>query len=116
MTSTIHFATIIKQQHQQHINRIWHAMVAGFQATDPTLAAQWGAHQPAGYVSQQAGNPGLSMYCAKHHLSILVEYNPRTSLYFISTARDGHDEKQPLTTVLAPEAIAPAIIQYLQSK
>lgn len=119
MKQTIPFSDInaaAKQQAEQHINRIWKAMVAGFQAVDPTLATQWGVHKPAGYVSKKARNPGLSMYCQNSRLSILVEYNPATGLYLLSTNRDGQEAIEPLTTVLAPEAIAPAIMEFMKTQ
>lgn len=96
------------------VNAIWRAMVAGFQATDPTLAAQWGVHKPAGFVSSTTGNPGLSMYCQNSEISILVEYNTETALYLLSYKKDGQDNIEPLATVLSPEAIAPAIIAFMK--
>lgn len=101
-----------KAEKEQHINRIWAAMVKGFQEVDPTLAAKWGARKPAGYVGK-TGNPGLSMYCGNLKLSVLVEFNPATDLYLLGNNKDGCDEIEALTTVLTPEEIAPAIIEYL---
>lgn len=103
----------LETKNKHIVNTIWRSMVAGFQATDPTLATQWGVHKPAGFVSGTTGNPGLSMYCHARQLSILVEYNAETALYLLSYKRDGQDNIEPLATVLAPEAIAPVIIDFL---
>ena len=101
---------------EQLINLIWRAMVGGFQDVDPMLATKWGVHQPAGFVGKDTSNPGLSMYCEKMALSITVEYNYTTGVYLISSMPDGGNEIEPITAVLTPEEIAPAIIQYMEHR
>lgn len=102
-----------RRESELRINMMWKAMVSGFQAIDPTLAMRWGARQPAGFVGKQSGNPGLSMYCDKAKLSIVVEYNANTLTYLISYEHDESKIVEPLTTVLSLDEIAPAIIQFL---
>lgn len=101
---------------EQLINLMWKAMVGGFQDTDPMLATKWGVHKPAGFVDKDTSNPGLSMYCEKAALSITVEYNYTTGVYLVSSKQDGSNQIEPITAVLTPEEIAPAIIQYMENK
>lgn len=102
-----------KAEHEEHINRMWKAMVKGFQEVDPLLATKWGVRQPAGFVNEKANNPGLAMRCDNLKLSVIVEFNPSTAVYLLGIHKDDNDVTEPLTTVLSPEEIAPELIKAL---
>ena len=86
-----------KAEYERHINRMWKAMVKGFQEVDPLLATKWGARKPAGFVSDEANNPGLVMHCDNLKLSVIVEFNPSTAVYLLGIHKDDNDVTEPLT-------------------
>ena len=102
-----------KAEHEKHINRMWRAMVKGFQEVNPMLATKWGVRQPAGFVSEKAHNPGLAMRCDNLKLTVVVEFSPSMAVYLLGIRKDGNDVTEPLTTVLSPEEIAPELIKAL---
>lgn len=102
-----------KAEYEKHINRMWRAMVKGFQEVDPLLATKWGVRQPAGFVSKESNNPGLVMHCDNLKLSVVAEFDIETAVYLLSIHKDDIDEIEPLTTVLTPEEIAPEVIKAL---